>query len=273
MTLILKNTTLVDIYVKGRQIPASDQDDFTSEEFSNLQADALLLPAVDVGDIVVNDGISDLSAATGRRFIEKRLEALITQEGGVTTNADTNTLNFTGLAVLTDVGGGIVDVNVAGGLASLTGLTGDQIIGGDTITSESMVFVTDTTRGDKILSTEAFNFTYASNIVNNNTWMPATHVSDAVSGLILPYDATLIRATGHCVDTTSNFHNFSMWSDNVDTVTPLGLLTGGVDVSFVTSNLNIDINRGQKVRLRAKDAGGKINDTLLTLWFKWRFIP
>lgn len=273
MTTILKNTTGTDIFIVGRQLLASGQDDFTSEQFADLIDDPLLLTAVDSGDIVVNDGAADLSATIGRKFIEKTLLRIEVEEDGVSTSTDITTFNFLGQVGITDAGSGVVDVDIAPGLSTLTGLTGDQITGGDTLISENMMFVTDTTRGDKILSTEAFNFTYASNSVNNDDWMPASHVSDAVSGLILPYDAVLIRATGHCVDTGSNFKGFTMWVDNVDTVINVGTLTGGVDVKFVTSNLNIDAGKSSKIRVRGASTGGRINDTLLTLWFKWRLIP
>ena len=273
MTTILKNTTGLDIYVVGRQLVASGQDDFSKELAAIMQTDPILLPAVDSGDIVVNDGTNDLSAVIGRKFIEKTLLRIDVEENSVITSTDVTTFNFLGQVSTTDIGSGVVDVNVAPGLSALVGLLGDQIIGGDAITSENMMFVTDTTRGDKILSTEAFNFTYANNSVNNNDWMPASHVSDAVSGLILPYDAVLIRATGHCVDTGSNSKDFSLWVDNVDTAIPLGNLTGGVDVKFITSGLNIDAAAGSKIRVRGASTGGRINDTLLTLWFKWRLIP
>ena len=272
MTTILKNTTLSDILIVGRQLPASGQDDFTSEQFADLIDDPLLLPAVDTGNIVVNDGTSDLSAVIGRKFIEKTLLRIDVEEVGVVTSTDITTFNFLGQVGITDAGSGVVDIDIAPGLSSLTGLVGDQITGGDAILSENMMFVTDTTRGNKNLSTEAFNFTFATNIVNNNTWMPASHVSDAVSGIIVPYDATLIRATGHCVDTGTNSHDFSMWVNNVDTVTTLGLLTGGEDVSVVTTNLNVDASAGDKIRVRAKATGAKIDDTILTLWFKWRLV-
>lgn len=273
MTTILKNTTLSDIIIVGRQLVASGQDDFTSEQFADLIDDALLLLAVDSGDIVVNDGTNDLNAVIGRRFIEKSLLRIDVEENGVVTSTDVTTFNFLGQVSTSDIGSGVVDVNIAPGLSAIEGLMGDQLIGGDTVLSENMMFVTDTTRGDKILSTEAFNFTYANNSVNNDDWMPASHVSDAASGLILPYDAVLIRATGHCVNTGTNSKDFSLWVDNVDMVTNLGTLTGGEDVKFVTSGLNIDAAAGSKIRVRGGSTGGRINDTLLTLWFKWRFIP
>lgn len=273
MATILKNTTGSDIYIVGRQLVASGQDDFSKELSAIMQTDPLLLPAVDSGDIVVNDGTNDLSAIIGRKFIEKTLLRIDIEENSVTTSTDVTTFNFLGQVGVVDAGSGVVDIDIAPGLSNLTGLVGDQITGGDTVLSENMMFVTDTTRGNKILSTEAFNFTYANNSVNNDDWMPATHVSDAVSGLILPYDAVLIRATGHCVDTGSNNKGFSLWVDNVDTSTNLGTLTGGVDVKFITSDLNIDASAGSKIRVRGASTGGRINDTLLTLWFKWRFIP
>jgi len=72
---ILKNTTLSDIELLevGLTIPASGQVEVNTESFLDLAADqsvSELTPLINSGDIVVNTGSIDLSAADGIEFIK-----------------------------------------------------------------------------------------------------------------------------------------------------------------------------------------------------------
>lgn len=120
-SLILKNTTLSDIYIVGRQLVASGQDDFSGENTSRIQTDPLLLPAVDAGDIIVNDGTTDLTAVFGRLYIEHGFVAAATtvQENDVIINGDTTTINFAGNIGVVDDGAG--KVTITAGQESLQG--------------------------------------------------------------------------------------------------------------------------------------------------------
>ena len=76
-TIILKNTTGSVIYVLGRSIAASGQDDFTDESLTDLRLDATLIADIISGDIVVNDGTDDLDATIGQRFVDNMLTTFV----------------------------------------------------------------------------------------------------------------------------------------------------------------------------------------------------
>jgi len=69
-TIILKNTTVSDITIRGRVIRASNQRDFTDFDKHLLVEDTINISAlVDAGDIVVNDGTSDLTISHGKSWV------------------------------------------------------------------------------------------------------------------------------------------------------------------------------------------------------------
>lgn len=75
MAKILKNTTGSDISLEitGVTVPASGQIEFNTEDFLELASDdsiAEISPLITSGDIVVNDGTSDLSVDDGNNFIK-----------------------------------------------------------------------------------------------------------------------------------------------------------------------------------------------------------
>lgn len=65
ITVILKNTTLHRLTYAGRVIPASGQKN-CSGATETLREDDDLFAAIDAGDIVINDGTTDLSAEKGK---------------------------------------------------------------------------------------------------------------------------------------------------------------------------------------------------------------
>ena len=81
MAKILKNTTIADIEVDnlGITIPASGQIDLVTGEYLLLASDDVvteLTSLINAGDIVVNDGNADLSAADGIAYIQYPDDAL-----------------------------------------------------------------------------------------------------------------------------------------------------------------------------------------------------
>lgn len=75
MAKILKNTTAsdIDLDILGRRVPASGQLDLDTSDFARLASDASiteLTTLINSGDIVVNDGVSDLSIADALAYIE-----------------------------------------------------------------------------------------------------------------------------------------------------------------------------------------------------------
>ena len=114
MSKILKNTTVSDIELDalGYTIPASGQVNFDATEFQLLASDdviAEMTPFLTSGDLVVNDGVQDLTLAEGLRFLVWP-EKVQVKESGTDKLLYADKLNFIGPTV-TDVGSGQADVN------------------------------------------------------------------------------------------------------------------------------------------------------------------
>lgn len=68
-TIILKNTTGAKITVTGKDIPALGQADFSTYDVYRFRLAAGLETLIDNGDVVVNDGVGDLSADAGKSYV------------------------------------------------------------------------------------------------------------------------------------------------------------------------------------------------------------
>lgn len=116
MPKILKNTTLSDIELKriGVTIPSSGQETIKVEEYGDLasvESIAEITPLINSGDIVVNDGTTDLDAETGIRFIEYADKVTI-QKDDVDIEKYLKKINFEGDAIVTDNGDGKATVSI-----------------------------------------------------------------------------------------------------------------------------------------------------------------
>ena len=72
-TIILKNTTVSDILVRGRIIVPSGQRDFSDVAAYQLRLEAGLTSDIASGDIVVNNGTFDLDVASGQEYVDNLL--------------------------------------------------------------------------------------------------------------------------------------------------------------------------------------------------------
>ena len=120
MTKIVKNTTGSDIALSdtGVTVPASGQYALNPSE-NHIWAESIVIsPAsqlvtlITSGDIVINNGTVDLSAASGIRFLEYP-DRISIQEDDVDVTRVNKTLNFEGAVTVQDNGGGKTTVIVA----------------------------------------------------------------------------------------------------------------------------------------------------------------
>ena len=135
-TVILKNNTAGDFSIVGIFLDVSPaQIDVSDENPGDLIADENLLPQVDLGNIIVNDGSSDLSAVIGRRFLEN---------AGVASTSTTTTV--TSITVFDDTSGTLVtespatidastsELRLSGATSGFTGIKPPAVSGDITIT-------------------------------------------------------------------------------------------------------------------------------------------
>lgn len=147
-----------------------------------------------------------------------------------------------------------------------------QITGSDTVLSEPMAFVTDTTRSSKILSVESTNLDFAHDAPDVDSWFrPGNkHIDQDINGYIVPYDGTVIRMTVHCAKVKSNDKNLSIFINAVETTSVVGLTGAGEDQDEATG-VNIDFSAGDKIRVRSRNGtGGRMEETASAIWVKWR---
>jgi len=117
---------------------------------------------------------------------------------------------------------------------------------------------------------------YGENRLINNDWIRMSSANDTNSGFITELDGTVVYATGHCVSTGSNAKDIHLFVNGIDQGS-IGTLSGGTDVSFINTTIDIDFSQGDKIRLRAVNntgsplpGTGPIEDTVVKLTFKWR---
>ena len=161
----------------------------------------------------------------------------------------------------------ITGQDIADGVETILGIEGITI---STINGQPILTITDTTRS-KQLSTDSVVFTWGENQLSNLDWMQiGGNATDADSGFIMPMDGTVVYASGHCENTTSNSKDIHLFIDGVDQGS-LGLLAGGANAEFVDNTVDFNFTQGQKLRLRAVGAGtGTIQDTVASVFVKWR---
>ena len=116
MSKIVKNTTISDIELKevGITVPASDSYTIVLQDYllwADTDSISEITPLINSGDIVINDGINDLSAANGIRFLEYTERLYIEEDSSPSTKV-VSTLNFEGDVTITDEGGGKTKITV-----------------------------------------------------------------------------------------------------------------------------------------------------------------
>lgn len=117
MAKIIKNTTGSDIAIKtfGRTIEAGDQITIDQTDYPLLSSDDVLtemLTDINSGDIVINDGSSDLTSSQALRFL-KYPDKIIIQINNVDIVKFNDIINFQGAITIQDSGSGKTTVIVA----------------------------------------------------------------------------------------------------------------------------------------------------------------
>lgn len=155
---------------------------------------------------------------------------------------------------------------IASGVSTMLGLSGLSIT---TINGQQVLTLKDTTRANKILSVGDSSVSWAENRVSNNDWLQIGSAVDADSGYIVPMNATIVKVTGHTENNKGHTKPILLYIDTTLNGT-IGTFNGSAgEDSFIDTTLDIDVNQGQKLRLRG-GTGGKIEDTVITVWLKWR---
>jgi len=202
----------------------------------------------------------------------------ITISGGTLTDAydaitaDSGSSAASGSSTLSIIGasGGIIETTAADGAPdSLTiGTVNDLEF--TTINGQVVLTYEDPTRASKRLSMAEQPMMWSENKLNHNDWLRIADANDADSSYIADLDGTVVMATGHCENTGADAKDIHLYINGVDNGS-VGTLSGGTNVTFITTTLNLDVSQGDRLRLRAVGAGtGDIQDTVVKVTLKWR---
>ena len=113
MTTIIKNTTASSIFIQdvGFVLPANSSNTIEDTNKALWANSESIAPFIVSGDIVINDGVNDLSSSDGARFL-KWPDRIIVKLNNVDVTRVVTSINVAGNATVTDNGNGAVTVNV-----------------------------------------------------------------------------------------------------------------------------------------------------------------
>lgn len=144
-----------------------------------------------------------------------------------------------------------------------------DVISLSTINGQLIPTYIDTTRANKILSVETSQFVFSEDVIGDADWVQIGLASDADSGYLMPLNGTIVGSTGHCENTNGVTKDIDLFIDAVNNGS-IGQFTGAGERTFNNTTININVDQGQKLRLRGRAGQGTINDTIITLRIKWR---
>lgn len=285
LTFEITRAGLTDTAVEGADTvlffdsSAADQPEYRS--FDDVLAD------LDIPNGITADGLIVRTAADTYASRSIVASTAAGEEGATVTNGDgaagnpTVGVDVNGLAASGDdladtdefiVYDGTNNVKMTGqqvadGVADILGVGGLAVT---TIGGQEVLTLVDTTRSNKVLSIETTAIAWSENNVNNNDWMQVGNANDALSGYVVPLNATIVKATMHTSDDNNNSKGVDLYIDTVNNGTLLSLTAVNGENEATDNTLDIDVNAGQKLRIRGDASNGRIDDTIVTLWLKWR---
>jgi len=150
-----------------------------------------------------------------------------------------------------------------------------SLTGSDSVASEQMHFIYDTTRSKFLSDTVQFiNFQSLSMGTDDFIWPGATLFSADV-GTMMPYPGTVTGITAYASNVNKTFRSFSVYIESTENTNQLSFgNAASVAAQASATNLNIDFNAGQKILLRTRlvsgTTGNKWTNLNLVLFYKWR---
>lgn len=138
-----------------------------------------------------------------------------------------------------------------------------------TIGGQPVLTIVDATRGNKVLSVAEHTITWDTNEIDNDKWVKTSLSETDEASIVLPLNATAVFASAYCVDADAKSKDVLAFVDTTSQGS-IGTLAGIGPQNFTNTTLNIDINAGQRFRLKGNLTGDKIKQTIINIIFKWR---
>lgn len=236
-------------------------------------------PSYYIGNIAVREGttmILNSAGAEGDIFILKdepnsRVDFFVKVDGSYVAFSAKDIFD---IGVLTPQDGKVIKArnskwSVGDSIENLDSMSQIQDFNSDL--SEYMIFVADESRNNKVLSLESTTFRFAESMIHDDDWLRIGDASDSDVGFIMPFDGTVIRCTGFCEDVRGTTTDLDLYVNNSNKGSIL-TFTGNDSQKVINSTIDMDFNRGDKLRVRSNIAGwgSHIRDTSIVVWVKWR---
>ena len=130
--------------------------------------------------------------------------------------------------------------------------------------------LTDPTRGDKLLTVDSTQLLFADDSLSNLEWVEIGDANNTDSGYIMRHNGTVVGVTGHCEDLNGFTQTIDLFI-NAAVASTIGTFTTASTQAQFNNDLNVDFSVNDRLRMRAgASAAGSIDDTVLSLWIKWR---
>jgi hypothetical protein len=128
----------------------------------------------------------------------------------------------------------------------------------------------DSSKGGKVLSVATHTYQWDETSLSDDDWIQIGSATDTNSGHIVPYNGTIVGATYQCEDDNGNTKELDLYINGSLNGTLFTTNGSNGDQYGIDNSLNINVNAGDKLRMRAGTTGGNINDTIVVLYIKWR---
>jgi len=154
---------------------------------------------------------------------------------------------------------------------NLNDMTLSTIVGNPSPAQDQTVLTTPDSVRVKDLSIETEVYQFSAAQVAPDAYLPVGAAIDPLTGIAVPLNGTIVRAVGHCSSTGGNTKGINVYLNaDVSSTVTLGTFSGAGEQTFANNTLNTDVAAGDKIRLRGSSAVGTIEDTIITLYIKWR---
>jgi len=121
----------------------------------------------------------------------------------------------------------------------------------------------------KNLSTSMMNYLWAEAAIGNTEWIQIAHATHSRSAHVMPFDGTIVGIAAHCENTVGLSRPIDL--DINGTAQALFTIpNGGINSQVTDNTIDIDFIQNDRIRLRANGAGGQIQDTVISLFIRWR---
>ncbi len=161
------------------------------------------------------------------------------------------------------------DTDVQTAMETIDQMTATGGVDSVMIDGQHVLVLTDTTRGDKRLSVSEQTIMFSANKLRDLEWMNIGNAVSAKSSYVADFNGTVVYISGHCEETFAEDKDLHLYVNEIN-LGYVGTLSGGTNAILIANTLDLDFNKGDRLRLRAVGGTETIEDTVVKITIKWR---